>query len=440
MNKRKKIKTLVELGKDILIIVLIFSALWMLGSGTMGQRLDLGRQDLPQIQETQSSPAEQMGMNRPLRLTVTLQGGSEPIRYSAQNDAGTVDILFQQTAGLLMETLSSAEPPQQISRMEWEWALGRAPGMCYDFQGEIPLSVLSGWMNVELSIPDAVVRRVLLTVWEGSAALYYYDIAAETWCRCVTQVVGELQLENVLSGLSGNGAYYAFESELSAQMDADTLLLPNPAPLPVCSAANPMSAGRASLEARMDELGFNLAGCVFYSGAGEEVGRSGSDTVRLSKEGVVEYHSGEVDSGQFSVNSVPGQSRVFSVVDRCGQLLQQAMGERCGQVRTYLSVVEQRGEDEWYLEFEYSLSGVPVRFQNGAAASFYVDNGHITEFTLRLRSYTPGEEVQILLPPEQAAAAMSALNLEGQELQVTYQDRGEDRVLPNWTAVFGEAG
>ena len=48
MNKRKKIKTLVELGKDILIIVLICSALWMLGSGTMGQRLDLGRQDLPQ--------------------------------------------------------------------------------------------------------------------------------------------------------------------------------------------------------------------------------------------------------------------------------------------------------------------------------------------------------------------------------------------------------
>lgn len=438
MDKRKNLRRAVELGKDLLIVLLMCSAVWMLTSGGPMKRLGgLREADAARNTGMQNHAAVREEAVLPLRMTATLYQGSEPVRYGAMHDAQAVDSLFQTAAGLLVETLSSAEQPQEIARREWEQALGRAPGLSFDFQGEMPLSALTGWLSVKLSIPDVVVRRMVLTTWEDSAALYYQNMTDGRWYRCVTQVVGAAQIENVLSGLTANGACYAFESEFADGMERDTLLLPEPGAMEVYGASNPMGGGRAALEGLMGELGFNLSGCVFYSGAGEEVGRSGSDTMRLSKDGVVEYHTDENSQPQFPILSGTGYSRVYEVVDSCSQLLWQAVHTRCGQARTYLSRVEQT-ESGWYLEYEYSLNGVPVQLKNGPAAVFEVGHDRITAFTLRLRNYGAGGEEQILLPALQAAAAMRALELEERELLILYQDGGEERVIPTWTAFSGK--
>ena len=436
MDKRKKLSRAVELGKDVLIIALICSAVWMLTSGGLMKRLDLGESDAGRVSGLQNHAAVQEEAVLPLSITATLARGTEPIRYSSLYDAQSVDAVFQSTAGLLVETLSSAEQPQEISRREWEQALCCAPGLSFDFQGEMPLSALTGWLSAQLSIPDALVRRVVLTVWEYSAALYYQDLRSGAWYRCVTQVVGVPQLEEALIGLNGNGAYYAFESELTSGMERDTLLLPKPKPMEIYSASNPMAGGRTALESLMTELGFSLAGCVFYSGAGEEVSRSGSDTLRLSKSGVVEYHTDEYTHPLFPIQSGSGYSRIYEVIDSCSQLLWQAVHTRCGQARTYLSRVEQT-QTGWHLEYEYSLDGVPVQLKDGPAAVFEVENDQITAFTLYLRTYGVSGQQQIVLPPVQAAAAMSALELDGRELLVLYQDQHEERTVPIWTAVSG---
>lgn len=436
MDKRKKLSAMVELGKDVLIVGLICSALWMLTSGGLMKRLWQREDHFAQNAGVQHHAAVQEEAVVPMSIAATLSQGSEPVRYAALYDSQAVEGLFQEVAGLLMETLSSAEQPREISRREWEEALGRAPGMSFDFQGEMPLSALTGWLKVELGIPDALVRRLLLTAWEDSAALYYQDVSTGVWYCCVTQVVSKAQLENAVAGLSPNGAYYAFESPLTAALEEDTLLLPNPEDLSICAASNPMSGGRGALEVLMTELGFNLSGCVFYSGAGEEVGRSGSDTMRLSKQGVVEYHTDESGQPRFPVQSGSGNSRVYEVVNSCSQLLWQAVHTRCGQARTYLSRVEET-QNGWRLEYEYSLNGIPVQLKTGPAAVFEVENDRIVSFNLRLRSYSAGEQWQIILPPVQAAAAMTALELEGRELMLQYQDRGEERVVPGWTAVSG---
>ena len=437
MDKRKKLRGLVELGKDVLIILLICSAVWMLASGGLMQRLERRETDASHSSAMQNHAAVQEEAVLPLRITATLTEGNEPVRYAAMYDSQAVDVLFQGTAGLLVESLSSAEQPQEITRREWEQALGMAPGLSFDFQGEMPLSALTGWLSVKLDIPDGLVRRIVLTAWEDGAALYYQDVTTGSYYRCVTQVVGAAQLDNALAGLSANGAYYAFESELTAGMDQDTLLIPSPDAISLYSVTNPMMGGRSALEGLMTELGFNLSGCVFYSGAGEEVGRSGSDTLRLSKDGAVEYHTDENGPAQFMIQSGTGYSQVYEAVDSCSQLLWQAVHTRCGEARTYLSRVE-KTESGWWLEYEYSLNGIPVRLKSGPAAVFEVKNDRITEFALQLRSYGQGDESQIILPPVQAAAAMSALEIEGQELLVLYQDTGEEWVVPGWTAVSGK--
>ena len=440
MDKRRNpFRTAIELGKDLLIVLLACSALWMLGNVGLFQRVGLTSDERPQVSGQQETVTGQADAARPMRITVTLRGGEKPERRVVQYDDGAVTALYQQVAGILMETLSSAGGPETVSRRDWERALAQAPGICFDFQGEMPLSVLSGWLDVEQGLPEALMRRLLLTVWGDSVALYYYDLSGGTWQRCTTQVVGPAQLENALEGLDANGAYYAFEAETTAGMAPDTVLLPELEPMPVYTAVNPVSGGRSALEGLMNDLNFNLSGCVFYHAADEEVARLGSDTVRLSTGGVLDYHAGEDGIMHFPVTAIPGESELFSVVECCRQLLLRSVSGRCGQGRMYLSTAKQTAQG-WELEFEYSLNGAGVTLKDGPAARFTVRSGCVTGFTICLRSYSVSEERQPILPPVQAAAAMRALALEGRELQLMYRDGGEERVPPNWTAVVDEAG
>jgi hypothetical protein len=179
----------------------------------------------------------------------------------------------------------------------------------------------------------------------------------------------------------------------------------------------------------MSDLGINLSGSVFYSAAGEEVVRSGSDTLRLSKDGVVEF-----GGGAFRVDPISGQSEAYAAVESCRRLLEQTVVPRCGAAGFCLSRVEET-YDGFRVEFEYTLNGAPVSLHAGPAARFEITGGGITAFTLRLRSYIQSEENRLILPPIQAAAAMEAMELAGRELMVTYHDHGEERVVPQWTAL-----
>ena len=439
MDKRKIWRAVVELGKDVLIVGLACSAVWMLNSGGLWQNVTLVDEYIPGITEQQASAEDRAAAARPMSITATIRGGIHPERRVIRYDDDGVDALFRRLAGLLVETLSSVGAPAQVDRAAWEAALAQAPGFCFDFQGEIPLSVLSGWLGVEGELPDIMVRRMLLTVCGTDVALYCYDLAGENWLRFTTGVVSVAQLENVLEGLAADGAYYAFESEVTKNMAPYTVLVPAPEPMPVCTVTNPVMGGRSVLEELIGDLNINLSGCVFYPAAGEEVARIGSDTLRLSTSGVLEYHADEESAGQFPISPISGESEAFSVVETCRQVLRQVMAERCGQARLYLSCMEQT-ETGWHLEFEYSLDGVSVAVKQGCAAAFEIENGHITSFVFRLRSYALGEEEQLMLPPVQAAAAMSALSLRGRELRLAYLDGGEEQLVPNWVAVTDTVG
>ena len=439
MDKRKFLRTVIELGKDVLIIGLTCSALWMLRGGGLWQRVSLTDDRVPGITEQQVSAEDRAAAARPMSITATMRCGVLPERCVVRYDEGGVDTLFRQLAGLLVETLSSVGEPGRVNRAAWEAALAQSPGFCFDFQGELPLSVLSGWLGVERELPEITVRRLLLTVYGEDVALYCYDLTQEQWLRFTTGVVSVAQLENALEGLVSDGAYYAFESEVTANMAPDTVLTPAPEPMPVCTASNPVAGGRSALEGLMGDLNINLTGCVFYPAAGAEVARIGSDTLRLSTAGVLEYHTDVEGAQQFPVTPINGESEAFAAVESCRGLLRQVMTERCGQVRPYLSRIEQT-QQGWRVEFEYSLNGVSVALKQGCAAAFEIRNGHITDFTLRLRSYALGEEEQLVLPPVQAAAAMSALSLRGRELRLAYLDGGEERLVTNWAAVTDRAG
>ena len=108
MDKRKKSRRAVELCKDVLIVLLTCSALWLVTrSQIMGSLTGLLQEEgtTGGGYETQSGTRAD---TRPLRIVASLPGETWTGRCGIQYDQAAVDGLFQQVAGLLVETMSSA--------------------------------------------------------------------------------------------------------------------------------------------------------------------------------------------------------------------------------------------------------------------------------------------------------------------------------------------
>lgn len=430
MDKRTHGRRAIETGKYILIVLLTCSALWLVSRTQMaGPLRSLFQEETPQADTSQAQTEERVSAARPLRITASLPGGG---RCGAQYDESARDALFQQVAPLLVETMSSAAAPETITRGQWEEALTKQTGVCLDFQGEVPLAVLSGWLSGEPGRLTATVRRLALSVWEGTAALYYRDERDGGYYRCRSEVVDASRLESALTKLADNGTFYAFESELYDALDPDTLLRAELPAMTVYTASSPVTGDQETLEALAEDLDFSInPNGIYY--AGEWVARSGNDTLRLSERGVVSYLAEAGGGDHFLVSGQDGSGGLFDAVERCRQLASATLGTRCGQARLYLMSVTET-EQGWEIEFGYSLNGIPVRLETGFAARFLVEDGQITQFFLHFRSYTDSGETSAVLPVRQAAAALEAMGLEGEELLLVYTDGGGDALSAGWAA------
>ena len=440
-NKRRR--RAVEALKDVLIVLLSCSAVWL----AVRTPLAVPLRGLLQGEGAQLPPGQSQAEGRaeaavPMAMAVNLPAaagmpeGSESVRHGLRYDQGACQALFQRVAGPLVETLSSAGEPEPVGRSQWEQALTGRLGVYMDFQGQVPMPVLVGWLSGEETQLTAAVRRLALVGREEGLELYYRDEEDGSYYRCRSQAASLYSLEQALEGLTDNGAFYAFESEQYAGLDPDTLLLPDaPAPA-VYAAVNPMSSTQGALASLVRDLGFSLNSTSFYS-TDEQVARSGDDSVRLSDRGIAQYTYEEKDgSGLFPVLRLSNAGSLFDSVETCRQTALSAMGSRCGEARLYLMSARQtdRGLE---IDFGYSLNGVPILLDRGCAARFVVNRGQVVQFFIYLRSYTSSGTASLVLPPRQGAAALLAGGLEGEELLLTYADGGGDTIQAGWSARGG---
>lgn len=432
MDKGRKRRRAIELAKDVLIVLLTCSALWLVTRSQIMSSINGLLQEETPAGGTHETQGGTRADARPLRIVASLPGETRTGRCALQYDQVAVDGLFQQVVGLLVETLSSTGAPEEVTRSQWDQALTTPPSLCLDFQGEIPLTVLSGWLAGEEMDNTATVRRLVLTVWDKSVALYYQDRNDGSYYRCLSEVANGQHLTEALVSLQDNGAYYAFESGQYDWLDPDTLLTDSVPTPDVYQVKNPLSGDQSALEQIMTALDLPVNSSSFYSVGDERVARIGGDNLRLSGNGVVEYHA-EEGSSLFTAAAQPEDATLFQVVEACRKLAAATVGSNAGQARLYFSGVRE-SEEGLEVSFNYCLNGIPVRLENGAAAWFQVENGRITRFVLRYRSYTDSGETSVVLPIPQAAAAMEAMGLEGEELLLVYSDNGGETVSASWAA------
>ena len=175
MNRKSKHARLLELGKDVLIVLLACSAVWLTTrvqrTGSLGDLLA----DTPQEGQGQTQAPGQMEMVRPVRMAAVGRSGETTIRYGAQYDQQSTDALFQQVANLLVEALSDGGEMSPVSQWEWRTALTSPPSLYFDLMEGVPLSVLTGWLTGESTGGEVFVRRLALAASRGQVFLYYQD-------------------------------------------------------------------------------------------------------------------------------------------------------------------------------------------------------------------------------------------------------------------------
>lgn len=435
MDKRKH-ERLIELGKDVLIVLLACSALWMAVKTFLAEGF---RQEDGGTGVSLNGGEEQSGAVWPVRMAVTWQDEGSVLRCGVQYDSGECDRLFQPVASLLREALSSAGAARPVTEREWRQMLGSSTNLYFDFLGEIPLSILCGWLSGTDSALQGTVRRVALAAEGEQVTLYYLDEETGTYYASTAEVVSAGQLRSAAEGVTDNGAAFAFEMEQYAGLDGNTMILTERPKPRVYAAADPLSGegqaeeiNRAGLEQLLQALSFPDSSYI-YSGT-DQVIRSGNDTLRISVDGVVRYSAAEGEQSRYLVPAREGRTGLSEAAEVCRQLAQAAVGGLAGEARIYLQGVTQTGAG-WEIVFAYCLDGIPVQVGTaGYAACFQVEGEEITQFTLQLRSYTDTGSRSIVLPEQQAAAALEAMEKQGSELTLAYQDQRNDTVNAGWVA------
>ena len=432
MDRGTRVK---ERVKSLLIVLLACSAVLLASrtalirplSDLLSPKADSGGASVYRV------PVQRAEMARPVAMAALIPGEGHTLRCGVQYDTAACDALFQQGASLLVEALSSAGTPREIDRQEWERALTAAPGLYFDFLGQLPLNVLAGWLSAPDCTLTGTARRMALTVSGEQVLLCYYDALEQAYYACTAGVVNPDHLAQAVSGLSGNGAFFAFEAEEYAALAPDTLLLPEEPELHVYQSANPLSGEGGGLASLIDDLFFSEESTAFYSAGDEQVARSGGESLRLSRRGVLEYSCDTGDDSRYVIGGPNGAPTLAETGEYCRYLAQQTVGVRCGQARLYLARTERQGA-ALLLEFDYCLDGAAVSLEGGSAASFLVEDGRVVQFTMRFRCYTAGEDNALLLPQRQAVAVLQQMGGSGRELRLVCLDQGGETVSLQWAA------
>lgn len=439
MTKRMKV---IEGIKSLLILLLICSAVFLASRTALrGPLTDLLSPELnTNTAGVYHLPTQRVEMARPVRMAAAIPGEGRILRYGVQYDPAACDALFQQGASLLVEALSSASQPREISREEWQRALTAAPNLYFDFLGRLPLALLANWLSAPDCTLTGTARQLVLTTEGEKVLLCYRDTEENKYYAWTAGVVNPEHLVQAVSTLSDNGAFFAFESEEYAAIDPDTLILQDTPQPGVYQSANPLNGEGDGLTQILNDLYFPQESTAFYSAGDEQVARNGGESIRLSRRGVLEYSCDSTGDSRYVITDRREICTLTEIGDYCRFLTQRALGQRCGQARLYLSAIGQEEDGSVNLSFDYCLEGARVSLEGGPAASFLVKDGRVVQFTLRCRRYTLSEQTALLLPERQAMAILEQLDGQGEELQLLYLDQGGEAVSAQWAAGSGIGG
>lgn len=407
MRDRKK--RLVELGKDLVILLLIASVLFLGQKSGVIARLRTGI--VPAGETDSAVSAGVTAAATPFAVAVV--GENPGGRYGLTHGLARIEETYDRFSAALGEALGSSGEPEQVEESMWRKAL-TGPGVYFDYLYEQPLSLLAIWLGTEIDGGAAshTARRLCLAMEEDGPALYYIRARYGEYYRCATALSASALSARLLE-YPANGALFAFELDENSSVDAYSLLEQGMQSFARVSAVNPLrDSSRLSALPGL----FEFSSVRSYSETDGTVFVEGDATLRVSVDGTVNYRC---KTGGLAVGTETMSPQ--TAVEAARRLCQSGPGANCGAASLTLSSVRYDQEsDTYYVSFEYAVDGVPVRLTEGPAAELTVSHGYLREAVLRYRGYSAEAEAVEPLPREQALAAADAMGAAA--LTLTYVD------------------
>lgn len=420
---------LIELGKDVLILLLTLSILvltlmaipartlasipWLSSAlGPFAGVFGLSRAELAYTEK--ALPA--LDAAQPLAVSVRSSVG----RYSAQYDFSALDSLYESFGSVLGRALETAGEMEQTTLQKLYTAM-TGTGVSFRYPTQLPSDVLASWLGAQPQSEGRAADVYVLSVQEsGEVRLYLYG--SDCWV-CDTAVSGEELLQS-LDDYRPDGSMLAMEDVTGVYASIEpTALIPGQSP--VVYAASAADPGETRfITSLASSLGFNPYGDASYTDAAGNAFFSETDaSLRISGGGQL-LLSAAADTARFRAASSDAASRI----EAARALLAQITGSLTTDARLYLSGYTET-EDGAVCTFDYVLGGVPVLLSGRAHAATAVFSGRsITELSLLLRTYALDTQTLSLIPAAQAAAVLP----EASPLQILYYDSGTETLSAGW--------
>lgn len=330
------------------------------------------------------------------------------------------DSALQSVIPLFKEALGSATEIGQTADETFRAALNH-PGLFLELTaGPLPLEVVAAWLG-ETAAFTREVRAMALTAGEDDAASLYLLDGEGRIFRYGTALYPPA-VRGVCEGFLANGGVFSYETGYVA-LAPYTVLAPETAAPPVLSSERPAGYSAYNL---LSALGFNAHTFSRYTeSGGAEVVEESPRTLRIAPDGTVAL----TNRGASNLYQTSGQGlpEVLSTAWR----LAEALTDGTGASPLFLQEVEET-ESSCVLRFRYQIDGVPVFFSDGGdALAVAFQNGVMSSFTYRCRTYTPLEEEPAPLLPTDMAQAIAAA-YPGAALSIGYVDDGSGRTAAQW--------
>ncbi len=365
---------------------------------------------------TYSSEGETATLSLPVQVSVSGQHG----RFGCTATFSDESLIPLNT--LVKEAFGSAGAASPTTEDSFRAALLQR-GVYYDLTTALPLSLLSSMLDTSApAAPFQSVRRLLLAADADAVRLFYYD---GTGYYVSSTAISPGTLETTISAYEPNDTAFLFErSDFEYRLDPYTLITEDMLSRPGYLCSIPPVGGEN--DAFLEFLHFNThSNSRYVESDGTEVIFGSDATLRIEPDSTITYAGIRRSESVFFADGTDSTAAVTAAYRITSGLLERSGAE----ASLYLDSIR-KTESGYIVSFNYMADGIPVRFNDGScAASVTVSEGAIIAFTLRCRSYTPGDEIIRPLPLTQALAIAAE---EQGTLSISYVDSGASTISVSW--------
>lgn len=350
---------------------------------------------------TSSNPAAE-----PTRIAVSTDKGL----VGAQYQAASVSTLYTVLRGPMGEAIEHAGEFRACDEADFATALARNV-LYFGYEGELPLTLLSGWMG---GASDAMHKTDLLLL-TSKGELFLHN--AEGYQRAETGANPDAWTSAMRELSAGACSFAARQEGDFANVRPDTLLFDEESEsmerLTMRVPGYLEGQGGSDLTALLEAFAYDPYVRTYQEDQGKtRVFVENYSTLNVSADGTVSFHTSAME-GALEAYVTAEDSTADSLrlqTDFAYKLLRQVQGSMSDASQAMLFDVAEGEDGVRVLSFLQLVGGIPVQTAE-PFAWFEFREGRLMEAELHLRAFEASGEQAPLLPSKQTAAAAPAAGL-----------------------------